>query len=161
LSFNGVLLFPEFKPYLEDVQELAEPGAEYIITRYRDADQNLRTQLGRIVERAGLDLWPKLFQNLRSTRQNELEEDYPSHVVCYWIGNSEKVANKHYLQVTSDHFARALRKAVQNPVQHSAATSENALQPESENPEIPGTCNVLHARTFDPVAGAGLEPAQG
>ena len=35
------------------------------------------------------------------------------HVVCGWIGNSPRVAAKHYLQVTEDHYG----KAVQNPVQ--------------------------------------------
>jgi len=38
---------------------------------------------------------PKLFQNLRSTRETELMETYPAHVVCAWIGNSEAVARKH------------------------------------------------------------------
>ena len=53
--------------------------------------------------------WPKLFQNLRSSRQTELAERYPIQVVCEWIGNSEAVAAKHYLQVTEDHVAAALR----------------------------------------------------
>ena len=53
---------------------------------------------------AGLQRWPKLFQNLRSTRETELAEDFPMHVVCPWIGNSQPIAAKHYLQVTDDHF---------------------------------------------------------
>ena len=88
-------LFPEIRPHLENVFDLAEPGSEYVISRYRDANTNLRTPLRRIIGLAGLDPWPKLFQNLRSTRQTELEEVYPSHVVCKWIGNSQKVAAKH------------------------------------------------------------------
>ena len=43
-------------------------------TRYRDANANLRTRLARIIERAGLEVWPKLFQNLRLTRETELAE---------------------------------------------------------------------------------------
>ncbi len=42
-----------------------------------------------------------------------LTEEFPIQVVCQWIGNSPQVAAKHYLQVTEDHF----KKAVQNPVQ--------------------------------------------
>ena len=68
--------------------------------------------------RLGLTPWPKLFQNLRSTRETELAEDYPLHVVVAWIGNSQPVAAKHYLQVTDDHFAQA----VQNPVQQASRT---------------------------------------
>ena len=41
-------LFPELKPHLEAVWEQTEPGAEYIITRYRNNNANLRTQLERI-----------------------------------------------------------------------------------------------------------------
>ena len=43
--------------------------------------------------------WPKLFQNLHSTRETELADNFPVHVVCQWIGNSQPIAAKHYLQV--------------------------------------------------------------
>jgi len=102
-----VPIFPELKPHLEESFDLAEPGTEHVIMRYRDTNMNLQTQLQRIINRAGLQSWPKLFQNLRSTRQTELEEIFPSHVVCSWIGNTESVAKKHYLQVTDEHFKSA------------------------------------------------------
>jgi integrase len=108
-------LFPELRPFLEEVWDQAETGTKYVITRYRSTNANLRTQLCKIIRRAGLIPWPKLFQNLRATRQTELAEDYPAHVVCAWIGNSRVVAEKHYLQVTDDHYASALQKAVQQP----------------------------------------------
>jgi integrase len=38
-----VPLFPELRPHLEDLFEVATPGAIHVITRYRDAGQNLRT----------------------------------------------------------------------------------------------------------------------
>jgi len=97
-------LFLELLPYLREVFEEAKPGSEYVIMRYRSSNCNLRTQLQRIIKRAGLKPWPKLFQNLRSTRETELAEHWPEHVVCAWIGNSRLVARKHYLQVTEEHF---------------------------------------------------------
>jgi integrase len=100
-------IFPELRPYLEEAWEQAEPGTEFVITRYRDGNSNLRTQLQRIIRRAGLTPWPKLWQNLRSTRETELAESYPLHVVCAWIGNSQKVAAKHYLQVRDSDFEKA------------------------------------------------------
>ena len=119
-----VPIFPELRPYLEEAFEQAEPGTCHVITRYRDKNANLRTQLERIIVRAGLDPWPKLFQNLRSTRETELAREYPIHVVCDWIGNSELVAAKHYLQTTDEDFEKASRyvedgmpKAVQKAVQ--------------------------------------------
>ncbi|MBA4016488.1 MAG: hypothetical protein C0483_04815 [Pirellula sp.] len=75
--------------------------------------------------RAGIEPWPKLFQNLRSTRETELMETYPAHVVCAWIGNSESVAQKHYLQITDEHFAKAVRAA---PNDQNAAPERRALQ---------------------------------
>ena len=83
-------IFPRLRPYLEDAQELAAKGDEYVISRYRGSNANLRTQLTRIIKRAGLTPWPKLFQNLRSTLQTELTEQFPEYVVCEWIGNSEQ-----------------------------------------------------------------------
>lgn len=102
-------LFPELRPYLSAIFDAAEPGTKYFITRYRDAGSNLRTQMTRIVKNAGLEPWPRIFHNLRSSRQTELEETFPSHVVCKWIGNSPQVARKHYLQTTDAHFDRAIQ----------------------------------------------------
>ena len=100
-------IFPELRAHLEQVWDEAKPGSEYVITRYRAKNSNLRTQLERIIGKAGLKPWPKLFQNLRSTRETELTDQFPIHVVCSWIGNSEVVARKHYLQVTDEHFEQA------------------------------------------------------
>ena len=116
-------LFPELRPYLDEVFHSAEPGTQYIINRYRDLNANLRTQLLRIIKRAGVEPWPKLFHNLRATRETELAESYPTHVVCAWIGNSARIAEKHYLQVTDDHFRRATKSAAE-----SAAVGQQKAQ---------------------------------
>ena len=115
-----VPLFPEIKKFLDEAyfQDSDSPRTEFVTARRRDGNVNLRTQLERIIAKAGLTPWPKLFQNLRSTRETELAEHFPAHVVCAWLGNSEAVARKHYLQVTDDHF----EQAVQNPVQCSTVT---------------------------------------
>lgn len=110
-----VPLFPELLPYLREVFEQAEPGAEFCITRYRGSTQNLRTQLNRIIRRAGLEPWPKLWQNLRSTRETELADQFPAHVASAWIGNSVAVAVKHFLQVADEHFQQAAQNAAQQP----------------------------------------------
>jgi hypothetical protein len=67
-----VPLFPELRPYLDDGFKLAKPGAVYVINRYRDGDTNLRTQLQRIIRKAGVPPWGRLWQNLRSRRETEL-----------------------------------------------------------------------------------------
>src|SRR5687767_6032844 len=72
-------------------------------------------QLHRIIRKAGLTPWPRLFHNLRATRQTELNEQFPAHVVCAWIGNTEKVAQNHYLQVTDDQRERLVRRDGHRP----------------------------------------------
>jgi hypothetical protein len=67
-----VPIFTELKPYLQAAWEAAPEGAEYVIVRHRGSNVSLRTQLQRIPSRAGVKPWPKLFQNLRSSRQTEL-----------------------------------------------------------------------------------------
>ena len=124
-------LYPELREPLLEAFDEAEPGTEFVITRYRAQSTNLRTQLHRIIVRAGLEPWPKTFQNLRSTRETELAEHYPMHVVCAWIGNSQPVAAQHYLQLTDSHFERAVQdsellsetKAAQNAAQNMHETT--------------------------------------
>ncbi len=82
-------------------------GAIYVITPDRDPAVNIRTQFLRILAKAGIEPWPKLFQNLRSSRQTELTETWPAHIVCAWMGNSKIVARDHHLQPTDEHFAMA------------------------------------------------------
>lgn len=54
--------------------------------------------------------WPKLFQNMRSSRETDLAAVFPIHVVCAWLGNSPAVARKHYLQVTDADFEKGSGK---------------------------------------------------
>ena len=65
----------------------------------------------KIIKRAGLKPWPRLFHNLRATRQTELTRDFPIHVVCEWLGNSNPIAQEHHLRVTDDDYAKALQQA--------------------------------------------------
>ena len=99
-----VPMFPELRPLFQDAFDEAMTGAVYCVTRYRDTSANLRTQLYRILRRAGLAPWPKLFQNLRSTRETELFKLTSGNVkaVCSWIGNGPEVALRHYAQMTEE-----------------------------------------------------------
>lgn len=151
-------LFPELRIHLRKCFELAAPGTVHVITRHRNRNCNLRTQLIRIIHRAGLKPWPKLFQNLRSTRETELAELFPMHVVCAWIGNTEAIAARHYLQVTDEHFERATRGALQKPMQQTHASTRTASHGglvERENPRKPRGCRGLGDRE---VEDRGLEP---
>jgi integrase len=114
-------MFAELRTALSDAWELAPEGAIYVIERYRGAE-NLRTQFGRIVERAGVAMWPKPFVNLRSTRRTELQEQFPDHVINDWLGHSSAVAAKHYLQTTDAHWAAAVdvRSPIGSPISNDS-----------------------------------------
>ncbi len=98
-------IFPELRPHLEAVWELTESGTEFVVSRRLWPSTHYSME--KIVRHAGLTPWPKLFQNCRSSRETELAEQFPIHVVCYWMGNSQAVAKKHYLQITDEHYATA------------------------------------------------------
>lgn len=164
-------IFPELRPYLEAVWEDAEPGTEFLITRYRSVEQNLRTTFQKIIRRAGLKPWPKPFQNLRSSRATELANEYPAHVAAAWLGHSTVVASKHYWQVTEADYERAVERgaeggaqAAQKEAQHTSAeigrksqrpskllTSQQPLRFSAEPDKALQSCLV---------AEAGLEPAR-
>lgn len=135
-----VPIFPELRPYLEDVWEAAEPGREHFIKFKGDFGQRMKT----IIRKTGLDVWPKLYQNLRSSRQTELEERFPSHVVCAWLGNSVQVARKHDLQVTDDHFTQAL----QDPVQQTAAIERMKVTRTRKALLLAAQCSLLRLIAF-------------
>jgi integrase len=156
-----VPIFPELLPYLREVYEAAEPGTEYAITRYRDHNCNLRTHFERIIKRAGLEPWPKLFANLRSSRETELCQNFPVHVVCKWIGNTPRIAQQHYLQVTDEHFAAAIGDgddAAQKAAQQTAAKPCVASR-QAEEPAICGELRGDATPNENLMGRAGIEPA--
>ena len=70
-------------------------------------NSNLRTEMTRLLRRAGVSGWPRLFHSMRASRQTELQREFPLHVVCSWLGNSPRIAQQSYLLVTEDDFAKA------------------------------------------------------
>ncbi len=158
-EFRWIPLFPELRCELGALWDQlldGTPGTAQIITRYRSVQQNLRRTLEKIIRRAGLRPWPKLFQNLRSTRETELAESFPIHVVCDWIGNTQAVSTKHYLQVTDDHFERAA--ALQNPVQQEAVMGSTVQEAMRPTPENPGGYGAVQSNTTEQAPRLGLEP---
>ncbi len=182
-----VPIFPELMPYLRDAYERADDGAEWVIARYRGDNANLRTQLLRIIDRAGVKPWPRLFHNLRAARQSELAASFPLVDCCAWLGNSPTVAAGHYLQATDENFKQATQRTtgvrstssakdlraenggaicdaqgVQNAtLRASAGECEDA----KNSPEVLADCSVTH-QTKNPrtlvqgpqVGATGLEP---
>ena len=156
-------LFPELREVLGEALECADDGAIFVVDeRYRRTANtsqgwrniNLRTTFQKIVRRAGLEPWPRLFHNLRSTRETELVDEYPIHVVAEWMGHTTDIAMKHYTQTTQEHFAKA--------VQYSAAMGRKGSQGKEalvEKPlELQGDAALCEAVQFKEADGEGFEP---
>jgi len=160
-------IFPELRPVLETAFDNAPTGAIFCVGKYGgNGDANLSTQLKRIVKNAGLQPWPKTFINLRSTRRTELQEAFPSHVVDQWLGHSTKTAEKHYLQVTEDHWqagATTQTGSNQNGGPTGGPISVN-LDASAENQRIKKPCKMQGlvvtdgVETTHSVTPTGLEP---
>lgn len=144
-----VPIFPELRTHFDECFELAQEGAVHLITRYRDTNANLRTTFMKIIKRAGVKPWPKLFHNLRASRETELAAEFPIHVVCQWIGNTAAIAAKHYLTVREEDFQRATQGGAksgalgaQKQAQQLAAASCMISQAQQKSPEKPGSLLV-------------------
>jgi integrase len=127
-------LFPELRAELDACLMLAEEGEPLVLPFLRGrTDASLRATLERAIKRAGAASWPRLWHNLRASRQTELERDWPSHVVCNWLGNTKAVAEKHYLMVTEADFSKAAHIAAQTGAKPSATEGKPKKQ-RSRNP---------------------------
>ena len=144
-----------FEPVLSlliELRDIVAPGLDCplsanIIHADKGDAVNWRQTFQKIVKRAGVEPWPKLFQALRATRETELASVLPLHVVTAWCGNTPKVALGHYLMTTNDHFEQAssldvspksvTEKPARFPARYTSelsSTGRNAKQEPLETP---------------------------
>ena len=153
-------LFGVLRPYLVDAFDAAEPGAIYCITKYRSSESNLRTQLHRLIRKAGIEVWGRAFHQMRGSCQTDLEQHHGLHTSAVWLGNSPKVAVKHYLSVPPAAFDAATeQKVVQGVVQRDAAEGCTTLKRRSQEDE---NCRELQGvATRDDTVQSNIVPRRG
>ena len=170
-----VPIAPELRPILQRLFDDAEPGAVEVVPRLRDPSMNLRTTFGKIIARAGVKPWPRLFHNMRASCATDWVERFPAHVVAGWLGHSPLIAARHYLQTRDAHFdlAAGIGEATTNPATHTtpsantrhqrgeAANCGNAKTRE-KNSDLVGVgaaCDsVTDAAENEAMGATGLEP---
>ncbi len=146
-AYRTVPLFPELRPILDEAFELTDEGAVYVVggptgDGFRAAanrpggwmNANMRTTFLKIVRRAGLQPWPRLFHNLRASCETDLMKNHPIHCVCAWLGNTPAVALRHYLQVVESDFERAVGSGAESGadvVQKPVRSGDNGRTPET------------------------------
>lgn len=152
-----VPVFADLRPYLEDARKQYPANEEYVVggktgTVFRRASNsengwknaNLRTTMFKLIERAGLEEWPRLFHSMRSSLETDLMQHHPIHVVAAWLGNTPKVALAHYLQTIESDFAKAIQgypgqptfaNPTQNPTRQMAANGGSEQKPANGMPD--------------------------
>lgn len=103
-----VPMLPEVRLALTEARDAAPDGSIRCVEEYPENTANLRQQFGRILERAHVEPWERLFHNLRASCRTELQESLPDHVINKWLGQSSRVAESHYLTVHQEHWDKAL-----------------------------------------------------
>jgi integrase len=165
-------LFDELRPLLQtaldELLETFDPKAnrlseQPVITRFRSSTTNLRTQLERIILRAKIQPWPKLFQNLRSSLATDLSNNprIPDYVAASWLGHSVLIANRHYRQVLPEHFDAVTGNPMRQSMRSTAATNGQETPGETEPQLVDETASKRRVSTSlfgNRVGDTGLEP---
>jgi integrase len=144
-SLRVIPLFPMLRPHLDAAFEQAPEGSIYLFPEHwreratREdswAGANMRTTFAKIVRRAGVEPWPRLWHSLRASCESDLAQSFPLATVTKWLGNTPSVALRHYVDPTEAAFDRALewRPAETGGAKSGALAAQNqAQQTDAEN----------------------------
>lgn len=124
-AVRNVPVSPALQPLLWKLRQESPADAEHIVKLVQREAYNLRTRFQKIVRRAGLQAWPRLFHNLRASCATDFAQSLPNHEAARFLGHSPLIAASHYLQ-PSDHNFRAV--AGEGPWITATADSESGVQ---------------------------------
>ncbi len=96
-------LFQLLKDELEKLRKLTQkPETGRVITSMSPV--TIYQIFKRTVSKAGVPVWDRLFQNLRSSRANEIYREFGELKESAWIGHSTSVALGHYLHILDSDY---------------------------------------------------------
>jgi integrase len=112
---RAVPIFAELRPHLERAYRERALGAVYVVPRARGGS-NLSTHAKRLVAKAGVEVWPKLFVNLRGSCSDDLERrGIAEKAINAWIGNTARMRHRHYHSVRPEDWAAVTGNPTPNP----------------------------------------------
>jgi hypothetical protein len=82
----------------------------------------MRATFARIVRRAGVEPWSRLWHSLRASCESDLAQSFPLATVAKWLGNSPSIALRHYVDPTEAAFDLALSWRPAEQTRSSAKT---------------------------------------
>jgi len=166
-----VPITPKLLAILRDAFEAAQEGETAVFPRRSNACMG--QTLEKILRRAGVERWPRLWQTLRASCEKEWAMTYPQFAVSLWIGHSIAISGRHYANAVPDELfdlaagqgpeaadseaaQKAAHKAAETGGIHKSA-GEAVLAGISENPE--DNADFGQNRNTSKLGGAGFEPA--
>jgi integrase len=121
-----VPIVPRLREILADAFDAAPTGERLVVPMAGRPGANLRTTAEKIIARASVAPWPRLFQNLRASCETDWVQAYPAHVAAKWLGHSPTIAAQHYLQVRDANFRDAIDGAAAGRSQSGAECGARA-----------------------------------
>lgn len=101
-------IWPELVPYLKGCE--ADAKGEYLIhderpNTLRKHQGSWDAQLEQIAKKAGVKLWPKRWQNMRSSAETDrVNAGFEQWKVARWFGHSKKVQESNYLKIKDSEY---------------------------------------------------------
>lgn len=149
-------LFSLIRPHLEAAFDAAAEGDVFIMPeRYRKRalgkrgwnGANLRTHMAKIVRKAKVDPWPRVFHSLRASHESDLAQNFPLATVTKWLGNTPSVALRHYVDPTDSEFVKA---SDWTPATGNAHATQKATQTgaDTKRPEATPLAEPLVIQAF-------------
>ena len=150
-------LFPERRAILCEADELAEAGRRlhrrskvpregHRATRLAELQPTHAAPTDHATGRRHCRLAAAVPLALCSSRETELAAEYPLHVVTAWLGNTPKIAMKHYLMVTDSDYELAAAKNAAAGRGKASHSVESAEERESDEAGFAGVCDEEQLR---------------
>jgi integrase len=83
-------IFPELVPHIEAIRTMYVSGLTTL------SPSGITDRVKKLLTLVNIKPWPRLWHSMRATRETELIKAYGINAACLWLGNSERVALKHY-----------------------------------------------------------------
>jgi len=152
-----VPLFPEIAETLTELEdELRRDVPDAPLEDRIFPDWTDKKSLGgfwdKTAKRAGIILWARPADNMRSTRENELKHVCTVDVLMNIMGHSAKTSLKHYLRVSEKEYSRladlVTGKLTREPAGIEGICVESAKIENSESGRNSFTCNDLQHKSL-------------
>jgi integrase len=119
-----VPIVPELQPILADYVRSCKSREELLFPSL-PSSVNLRNRFKRLLSKAGVTAWPRLFQNLRASFSTDLVERFPSHVAAAWCGHTVAIQQSAYLIQRDAHFKAATQGASLLGAPHASSATNS------------------------------------